>query len=304
MTDPTKGDALGDRMKAYEAREAERRFLPTLPVYARIDGRNFSAFTRGMARPYDPAMTEVMILTTEALVEETHARIGYTQSDEISLVWQAERYDSSIFFDHRIAKMTSVLASFATAAFICALRNEGSYAGRIDRLPHFDCRVFQLPNRTEAANAFLWREQDATKNAVSMAARSVYSHKALDHKSGPEMQEMLFAKGINFNDYPAFFKRGTFVRRETVWREFTAAELDKIPEAHRPEAGAKVQRSQIKRLDMPRFGSVLNREAVIFEYAKPMIRAVLTEYDASEQRRTSSSAGEEVPAYPPMCGMR
>lgn len=262
-------DALGDRMKAYEAREADRRFLPLCPVYARIDGRNFTAFTRGMERPFDPMMTEAMIATTEALVEETHARIGYTQSDEISLLWLAERSDSSIFFDHRVAKMTSVLASYATAAFIGALC-AANRAGLSAKLPHFDCRVFQLPTRSETANVFLWREQDATKNAVSMAARSVYSHKELDHKSGPEMQEMLFAKGINFNDYPAFFKRGTFVRRETVEREFTDEERARIPEVHRPPLGQCIARSVMRRLDVPRFGSVTNREAVLFDGADPV----------------------------------
>lgn len=261
-------DALGDRMKAYEAREVDRRFLPMCPVYARIDGRNFSAFTRGMERPFDLAMTELMIATTEALVEETHARIGYTQSDEISLVWLAERSDSSLFFDHRIAKMTSVLASYSAAAFMYRLLGSG-HSHRANLCPHFDCRVFQLPTRAEAANVFLWREQDATKNAISMAARSVYSHAALDHKSGPEMQEMLFAKGINFNDYPAFFKRGTFVRRETVWRGFTDEELARIPEKHRPAADGQIQRSAVVRLEMPRFGGVTNREAVIFDGAEP-----------------------------------
>lgn len=257
-------DALGDRMKAYEARESERRFLPMLPVYARIDGRNFSSFTRDMDRPFDERMSGAMIKTTEALVEETHARIGYTQSDEISLVWLADRPESSIFFDHRIATMTSVLASYTTAVFGSLWTMQ--YAARC---PHFDCRVFQLPSKTEAANVFLWREQDATKNAISMAARSIYSHKTLDHKSGSEMQEMLFAKGINFNDYPAFFKRGTFVRRETVWREFMDEEYARIPEAHRPPIGEKIQRSVIRRLEMPPFGKVTNREAVIFDGAAP-----------------------------------
>lgn len=259
-------DTLGDRMKSYEARESERRFLPMLPVIARIDGRNFSSFTRGMDRPWDQLMTDCMLRTTEALIEETHARIGYTQSDEISLVWQSERSDQSIFFDHRVAKMTSVLASYATAAFTYAMMN--LMPQRIDRLPHFDCRVFQVPSRTEAANVFLWREQDATKNAISMAARSVYSHKECDHKIAPEMQEMLFAKGINFNDYPAFFKRGTFIRRSTVERDLTVEDLARIPEKHRP--GGPVIRGCIARLDMPRFGSVMNREAVIFDGAEPV----------------------------------
>ena len=265
----TKGDALGDRMKGYEGRESGRRFLPMLPVYARIDGRSFSAFTRGMDRPYDLAMTETMIFTTERLVEETHARIGYTQSDEISLTWLAERSDSSIFFDHKIAKMTSVLASLATAEFMVALK-DSPHAERIYQRPHFDARVFQLPNRAEAANVFLWREQDATKNAVSMAARACYSHRDLHQKTGPEMQEMLFAKGVNFNDYPAFFKRGTFVRREVIQRELTAAERERIPVKHQPEPGALVCRTVTRRLDMPRFGSVTNREAVIFDGADPI----------------------------------
>ena len=264
-------DDLGDRMKAYEVRESGRRFLSMVPVYARIDGRNFSAFTRGMARPFDPAMTEIMIRTTEALIEETHARIGYTQSDEISLCWLAERSDQSIFFDHKVSKMTSVLASYATAAFICALASDSCYANRLSLHPHFDCRAFQLPTRAEVANAFLWREQDATKNAISTAARAVYSHRELDHKSGPEMQEMLFAKGINFNDYPNFFKRGTFVRRVTVKRPFTEAEIAGVPEIHRPQLGILVQRSEMRRLDMPRFGSVTNREAVIFDGAEPAV---------------------------------
>ncbi len=265
-------DALGDRMKAYEAIGSERRFIPLLPVYARIDGRNFSSFTRGLQRPFDPDMAEAMIQTTEALLEETQACIGYTQSDEISLVWQSDRYESSIFFDYRISKITSVLASYATAAFTQALM-AGSLKDYAKRLPHFDCRVFQLPNRAEAANAFLWRELDATKNAVSMAASSVYSHNELDHKTGGEKQEMLFAKGINFNDYPAFFKRGTFVRRARILRDLTEEERLRIPQSHQPLPGVQVERSVICRLEMPRFGSVMNREAVIFDGAAPQFAA-------------------------------
>lgn len=264
-------DELGDRMKSYEARETERRFLPMLPVYARIDGRNFSAFTRGMGRPFDALMIAAMVETTKGLVEWTHARIGYTQSDEISLVWQGERHESGIFFNGKIMKMTSVLAALATTLFVRSIRWAGFGLEYENRLPHFDCRVLQLPNRAEAANMILWRELDATKNAISMAARSVYAHRELDHKNGAEMQEMLFAKGINFNDYPAAFKRGTFVRREAVERGFSEEEWNRIPEAHRPPEGSLVTRSEVRILKMPKFRAVLNREAVIFDGAAPMV---------------------------------
>lgn len=262
------GDSLGDRMKSYEAHETARRFLPLQPVYARIDGRSFSAFTRGMDRPYDQRMSDAMIGAAKGMVEHTHARIGYTQSDEISLVWHADTVEGGYFFDGKTMKMASVLAGLATALFMREATRVGLSA-YLGRLPHFDCRVIQLPTKTEAANMFLWRELDATKNAVSMTARAHYSHEALDHKNGPEMQEMLFAKGINFNDYPAFFKRGTFVRRVSKERPFTAEELARIPEAHRPPADQLVTRSDVVALAMPRFASVVNREAVVFDGADP-----------------------------------
>jgi tRNA(His) 5'-end guanylyltransferase len=138
-------------------------------------------------------------------------------------------------------------------------------------LPVFDCRVFQLPNRTEAVNAFLWREKDATKNIISMAARSFYPHRELDGKSSAEMQEMIFQKGQNFNDYPAFFKRGTFVRRITEERLFTPEELVRIPEKHLPSPDTRVTRSRVVELEMPVFTKVLNREAVVFEGAAPVV---------------------------------
>jgi tRNA(His) 5'-end guanylyltransferase len=148
-------DDFGDRMKRYEAAETERYFMPLLPVY-----------TRGLCRPFDPRITRAMVETTKFLVAETNARIGYTQSDEISLAWLQDRYDSEVFFGGKVQKLTSVLASLATAKFnhVC-LEDVGLAERARQQLPVFDCRVFQLPNRTEAANAFLWREKDATKNA-------------------------------------------------------------------------------------------------------------------------------------------
>ena len=100
---------LGDRMKSYEQKEAGRRFMSLLPVCARIDGKGFSKFTKGLDRPYDRGMSEIMSKTMAYLTQETQASIGYTQSDEISLVWYSPNAKSQIFFDGRIQKMVSVL---------------------------------------------------------------------------------------------------------------------------------------------------------------------------------------------------
>jgi tRNA(His) guanylyltransferase len=225
-----KKDDFGDRMKKIERRETGRDFLPYIPVYARIDGRGFSKFTRGMERPYSIRMSDVMIETTKYLIEHTHARCGFTQSDEINLTWLQEEPKSEIFFDGKIQKMVSVLAGMASSRFLQICSQDSYFDPFVKKhLPHFDCRVFQLPNLAEGANVFLWREQDATKNSVSMAAQAFYSHKELQGKSGPEMQEMMFQKGQNFNDYPASFKRGTFVRRSVQIKTFTDDEWLKIP---------------------------------------------------------------------------
>lgn len=267
-------DALGDRMKAYERQETAGRFLPLLPIYARIDGRGFSKFTKGFARPYDERFRTLMRETTRWLVAQTNARVGYTQSDEISLCWLAETYDSSVFFDGKKQKMVSQLAAIATQRFNRLLwSSEDPFLRQAaERDPTFDARVFQLPNRTECANAFLWRELDATKNALSMAAREFYPHKELMGKNGSELNELLFHKGVNFNDYPSEFKRGVYLQRRRVTVTLTEAQLAKIPVDRRP-AGGVVERSQVLALDLPPLGRVTNRVDVLFDAADPITLA-------------------------------
>ena len=260
-------DALGDRMKEYEKQETARRFLPGLPIYARIDGRGFSKFTRDMERPFDIHMSRCMIETTKTLVKETHATVGFVQSDEISLVW-IPGANGVAWFDGKIMKMSSVLAGLVTAAFIENVLNYFSnWAQLIMRLPHFDCRVIGMPSETEAANMLLWRNLDASKNSISMAAHHYYSHKELQNKSGSDKHEMLHAKGVNWNDYPAFFKRGTFVRRVNVERTLSELELSTIPEKHRPCPTHLVMRSEVQEFDLPPLNRLQNLTDVLFRNA-------------------------------------
>lgn len=264
-------DDLGDRMKLYEGLEAGRRLMPLLPVLARIDGRAFHSFTRDMDRPFDATFSACMVDTTAALVRDTGACMGYTQSDEITLAWHSRTMQSQIWFDGRVAKMTSQLAAQATLIFYrLVLERMPRYA---DRLPTFDARVWSVPNRAEGANVFLWREWDATKNSISMAASAHYSHKQLMGKNGPQKHDMLRAKGVNWNDYPALFKRGAYVQRRTVSTPFSAEELDRLPPKHDAHTNPAlvVERSVCAPLDLPPLGMVPNREAVIFDGAIPLL---------------------------------
>ena len=141
-------DDFGERMKLYENQESGRRLVPLLPIIARLDGKAFHSFTEYMKRPFDGKLSELMMLTTEFLVKETNASIGYTQSDEISLTWHSQSYDQQLFFDGRIQKMVSVLASMTTGFFN---RNFTNFFNERE-LAFFDCRVFNVPNIEEGAN--------------------------------------------------------------------------------------------------------------------------------------------------------
>jgi len=257
----------------YEVRYTGERFMPLLPVLARVDGKNFHTFCKGLERPYDVRLQSLLIEVTKYLVEETNALLGYTQSDEISLVMYSGVSGSGIYYDGRVQKIVGDLAAATSVQFNRLLRQwyirEKDYS-----YPRFDARAWQVPTLEEAANYFLWREQDCTKNSISMAARHYYSHRELCNKCGVEMQDMLHEKGVNWNDYPPTFKRGTYVRREKVVRKFTTEELEKLPLRHeaRTNPDLEIERSRIRVVSMPRFGSVVNRVGVIFYGEEPQVK--------------------------------
>ena len=165
--------SLGDRMKSYEFPSTSRKAFKGQPMVVRLDGKSFHNFTKGLKRPYDERLSKLMVATTMALVDRFQAKVGYTQSDEISLVWNIECDSSAEFpFDGRFQKMESLLASYATAFFNKKLAE--FLPEKEDELPTFDARAFVVPNLMEAYHALLWRQQDATKNAISMAAQIAY----------------------------------------------------------------------------------------------------------------------------------
>lgn len=240
---------LDDLCKSFETHEAGRTVMKGLPIIARLDGRAFHTFTRGLKRPYDPDMAKLMIETTKYLVYEMKPLVGYTQSDEITLVWyQPTDSTSEILFGGKYQKLTSILAGMASAKFAELVPTH--LPNKVGKTPHFDCRVWQVPSFREALAVFIWREDDATKNSITMAAQAYYSVKELHGKHSADKQEMLFQKGINWNDYPNFFKRGTYLKRKTVVRSLSDAELERIPEAHRPPKDATFMRTKIEELDI------------------------------------------------------
>lgn len=211
MSDIKKQDLLGDRVKYFETIFAKNSLDEDKPICVRIDGKAFHTYTRGLGRPYDQRLSQAMIDTMNFLIEKTDARLGYTQSDEISLVFFKTALKQQAMFAGREQKLTSVLASMATAKFNSEVMK--NIPEKTDMLAFFDCRIWNVPTLKDAAEVFVWRQEDAIKNAISMAASAEYSTKQLHGKKSREKIEMLKEKGIDWLSYPEFFKSGTFARK-------------------------------------------------------------------------------------------
>lgn len=203
-------DALGQRIKEqYENRA--KYFLPRRTyTIIRLDGKAFHSFTKGMKRPYDETLMSAMDYTTENLCREIQGtKFGYTQSDEISLLLtDFKSPTTSAYFDGNVQKIASVSASIATVYFNEFMKDY------VDKPAFFDSRVFTIPDPIEVENAFIWRQQDAVRNSISMTAQSLYSHKELNGKNSSVMQDMCMEKGVNWNDMPVGFKRGRLITKE------------------------------------------------------------------------------------------
>lgn len=227
-----KNESLGDRMKAYEACYDVRVPARTY-VIIRLDGKGFSKYTKMFEKPFDDKLSNVMDVATIELCKYLNPKFAYTQSDEISLVFtDIENIESELIFDGKVQKLCSISASKVTAAFNKTMLKilatfkynkdelfEKITSGNFPEIDAvFDSRVFIIPDFREVSNYFIWRQQDCTRNSVSMAASANFSHKLLEGKSSDEKQEMLFTeKGINWNDYLPKYKRGTVIKKQTIF---------------------------------------------------------------------------------------
>ena len=210
---------LGDRMKNNYENISRYYLTRRMPVIIRIDGKAFHTFTRGFKKPFDDIFVKTMQDTMKYLCENIQGCVlGYTQSDEISLVLvDYAELTTDAWFGNNLQKMCSVSASMATMAFNKFFyinmpadeENSGTYYKALEKGAMFDSRVFTIP-KEEVCNALIWRQQDATRNSIQSVGQANFSQKELHGKSCNNIQDMLMIqKGINWNDYATTLKRGS-----------------------------------------------------------------------------------------------
>lgn len=218
-------DALGDRMKKYEA--VTRYTLPRRTyTIIRVDGRAFHSWTRGLQKPYDGLFMDLMDDAAKALCEQIPgAQFAFVQSDEISvLAVDFLNINTEPWFEGNIQKWASVGASIATMRFnlsLMEIKNDDppdNLAIIKKKTPNavFDARVYTIPDLIEVENYFVWRQQDAERNSIMMLARAYASHKQLAGKKRAEQHEIIHKAGDNWAKHPVRFKHGGVVRRGSI----------------------------------------------------------------------------------------
>ncbi len=222
-----KFDDFDKEMRVYEE-SLDQYILPDLYIAARLDGRSFTRLTKEVCQfeaPFDIRFRDLMIATVKALMNAGFRIIyGYTESDEISLLFHPE--DNT--FGRKVRKINTTLAGEASASFSLAL----------GRLATFDCRVIPLPNTDRVADYFIWRQEDSHRNSLNahcywaLRRERVSARKAtsmLEGMSVPDKNELLFTKGINYNDLPNWQKRGVGVAFTDVRKEgFNPMKQEKV----------------------------------------------------------------------------
>jgi tRNA(His) guanylyltransferase len=237
-----KFDDLDQKMRVYETAH-DLCVLPGLYMAARLDGRGFTRLTKEVhpfEAPFDPRFRDLMVETAEHLMSGCGFNVvyGYTESDEISLLFGAEENG----FGRKLRKLNSVLAGEASAKFSLLL---GAMAC-------FDCRISQLPTAELVVDYFRWRNEDAHRNALNAHCYWLLRKQskaigeataALKGASVADKNELLFRHGVNFNDFPLWQRRGVGL----YWEEYDRP-------AENPVTGEKVtaRRRRIRRdLELP-----------------------------------------------------
>jgi tRNA(His) guanylyltransferase len=209
-----KFDELDAKMRVFETSH-DYYVVPGVFMVVRLDGRSFTRLTKDVHNfeaPFDERFRDMMMATVEHVMS-CGMRIvyGYTQSDEISLLFH--RDDGS--FNRKTRKLNSVLAGEASAKFSLLLGDVGC----------FDSRVCELPTEQLVVDYFRWRNEDAHRNALNahcywLLRKQGESENAASERllrlSVADKNELLFSPAnINFNDLPAWHKRGSGV----WWRD-------------------------------------------------------------------------------------
>lgn len=192
-------------------------------IIVRIDGRSFSKLCKKYhfrkandARALD-LMNAAALETVRAIVDIC---IAYGQSDEYSFVLQ----ESTTLFDRRASKLASTIAATFTAEYCMQWSTFFPDQPLTRPFPTFDGRCVCYPKRRVLRDYLSWRQADCHINnlynttfwkmVLDGGMTTTAAEDELKSTLAVNKNEILFKRfGVNYNNEPAMFRKGTVVYR-------------------------------------------------------------------------------------------
>lgn len=196
------------------------RLLPGAWAVVRVDGRGFTRLTANrFEKPHDERFRDLMVATSERLLEELQGVYAYTESDEISVLLAPEWE----LFDREHEKLVSLSAAVASAGFTAAFGEAAQ----------FDSRIWLGVSEELVVDYFRWRQEDAARSALNGWAywtlrKAGHTGRAADtalsRRTAEQKKALLAGHGIDYDALPAWQRRGVGLR----WEHYQKGGFDPV----------------------------------------------------------------------------
>ncbi|KAH9902955.1 tRNAHis guanylyltransferase [Cubamyces lactineus] len=234
--------------------------LPETYMVLRIDGHAFHRLSadHDFAKPNDERALQLMDHAARDVMNEfKDIVLAFGESDEYSFLFRK----STALYNRREAKILSTITSLFTSSYVF---NWSKYLPDtpLKYCPSFDGRIILYPSATIVRDYFSWRQADTHINnlyntvfwalVLQGGQTTTEAHATLRGTVSSTKHEILFSRyGINYNDLPARYRKGSVLVRTEVPGELdveaTNAQPIESPAPAPPTAAKSSQGSKKKK---------------------------------------------------------
>ncbi|XP_022914191.2 probable tRNA(His) guanylyltransferase [Onthophagus taurus] len=205
--------------------ETEDRLLPNCWIVIRIDGRDFHKFSKkhNFKKPNDNRAIDLMNHAAMKVMDDfKDISIAYGQSDEYSFVLRK----NTEIYNRRGTKLMTYINSLFSSSYVFYW---GEYfkEEKLRYPPAFDSRAVLYPTDENLRDYLSWRQADCHINNLynttfwTLINKGGLTNREAEQKLcgtfSSDKNELLFSEfGINYNNEPEIFKKGTILLRKKV----------------------------------------------------------------------------------------
>ncbi|TFK84082.1 tRNAHis guanylyltransferase [Polyporus arcularius HHB13444] len=199
--------------------------LPEAFMVLRIDGHAFHRLSEehNFVKPNDERALQLMDHAARDVMNEFKDIIlAFGESDEYSFLFRR----SASLYNRREAKILTTITSLFTSSYVF---NWSKYLSDtpLKYCPSFDGRIVLYPTATVVRDYLSWRQADTHINnlyntvfwalVLKGGQTTTEAHATLRGTVSSQKHEMLYSRfGINYNELPARFRKGSVLVREEV----------------------------------------------------------------------------------------